>query len=323
MKVCPATEAETCVKTIIDDCPSTMEILSVIDSCDGETTRLQAAKSKLKTLLRQNHGSTKNAEVMQAIEELCALNPTKDAVTSPLLLGEFLAHTSPDFPGRIKNNNGNPNTPPVPDDVVQYTMGRLSFGIFQPHHLVCTIRHVRNSILECPEEHQVDGQKTFSYPIQIDLTIHTPKGDLTASMCHEALCYVLPDHTNRLGVTFRGGTLTPAFAVRSDPKLMKVWEEVFDHAYSKAEAERSFMSSVMQFLLKKMLDLSTPTDASVGNSATKSAKFEMGRSPRGYLDILYLDEEMRITRGNRGTFIVVERVQTKGQRVFPKRVPLN
>lgn len=288
--------------TIEEDC-STMEI-----SLDGET-KLQAAKSRLLAALKVSQGSTKNPEVMAAIDELTKLNPTKNAVASPLLLGEFIAHTSPDFPGRIKPEKGQ-------EHVVQYTMGRLSFGIFQPHHLVCTIRSVRNSIILCEdEEFQVDGQKTFTYPIQIDLTIHTPKGDLSATMCHAALCYELPEHENRLGVTFRGGSLTPTYSVRSDPALMAVWEEVFDHAYSKAEEERSFMSSVMQYVFKKVFQLSTPTDEDIEKDATHSASFEMNRSPRGYLDVLYLDEDLRITRGNRGTIIVVERV-TPTKRVF-------
>ena len=280
-------------------------------SLDGET-KLKAAKSKLKSLLQQHRGSTKNPEVMAAIHELAAMNPTQNAVESPLLLGEFVAHTSPDFPGRIQPEQGQ-------ESVVRYTLGRLSFGIFQPHHLVCTIRSVRNSIIDCggdqAHEFQVDGHKTFTYPIQIDLTIHTPKGDLPATMCHAALCYVLPEHPNRLGVTFRGGSLTPTYAVRSDPTLMALWEEVFDHAYAKADDERSFMSSVMQYVFKKVFQLSTPTDEDAKRDATHSVSFDMKRSPRGYLDILYLDEDIRITRGNRGTIIVVERV-TSTQRVL-------
>jgi len=32
------------------------------------------------------------------------------------------------------------------------------------------------------------------------------------------------------------------------------------------------------------------------------------RSPAGYLDILFLDHTMRVTRGNRNSIVVVERV---------------
>lgn len=283
--------------------------------------KLKAAKSKLKTVLQQHKGSTKNADVMKAIHQLAAMNPTKNAAESPLLLGEFIAHTSPDFPGRIKPEKGMEN-------VVQYTLGRLSFGIFQPHHLKCTIRSVRNSIIENSEDDESEAAeaardfsaangncKTFTYPIQIDLTIHTPKGDLPATMCHSAIAYVMPEHPDRLGVTFRGGSLAPTYAVSSDPELLALWKEVFEHAYSKAEKERSFMSSVLQFVFKKVFQLSTPTDDDLEDNDKHAVSFAMKRSPRGYLDVLYLDEDIRITRGNRGTIIVVERV-TSAQRVF-------
>lgn len=272
-----------------------------LDDYDMET-KLQAAKYRLKSVLQQYHGSCKNPEVMAAVDELVKMNPTTNAVQSPLLFGEFIAHTSPDFPGRIKPEKGQ-------ETVVQYTLGRLSFGLFQPHSLTCTIEGVRNSILECENlEELVDGQTTFVYPIQIDLTIHTPKGDLPATMCHQALCYVLPEHENRLGVTFRGGSLTPTYAVRSDPTRMALWEEVFDQAYTKAEEERSLMSTFMMYIFKAVFQLSTPTDEDAKNDKHRTVSFDMKRSPRGYLDILYLDEDVRITRGNRGTIIVVERL---------------
>ena len=38
-----------------------------------------------------------------------------------------------------------------------------------------------------------------------------------------------------------------------------------------------------------------------------SVSFEMKRCPHGYIDVLYLDEDLRITRGNRGTIVIVER----------------
>lgn len=36
--------------------------------------------------------------------------------------------------------------------------------------------------------------------------------------------------------------------------------------------------------------------------------YEMKRSPKGYLDVIYLDEEMRVTRGQQGALVVVDRV---------------
>ena len=171
-------------------------------------------------------------------------------------------------------------------------------------------------MVECDAAFQVDGQKTFTYPIQIDLTIHTDNGvDLHAIMSHAARCYEMPDHPNRLGVTFSGGSLTPASSVRSDPTLMAIWEEVFDRAYAKAEEERTFMSSIMQYVFKSVFQLTTPTDEDAAKDCAHTVSFDMKRSPRGYLDVLYLDQDIRITKGNRGTIIVVERLSNT-QKVF-------
>ncbi|NET51042.1 MAG: fimbrial protein, partial [Merismopedia sp. SIO2A8] len=43
------------------------------------------------------------------------------------------------------------------------------------------------------------------------------------------------------------------------------------------------------------------------NPDTGEVSFTMNRSPKGSLEILYLDEEMRITRGEKGTLLVCQR----------------
>ena len=43
-------------------------------------------------------------------------------------------------------------------------------------------------------------------------------------------------------------------------------------------------------------------------NTTDELSFRMDKSPAGYLDILYLDDTLRITRGNFGSVVVVERV---------------
>ncbi len=40
---------------------------------------------------------------------------------------------------------------------------------------------------------------------------------------------------------------------------------------------------------------------------TGEVSFKMKRSPKGKLELLYLDEELRITRGEKGTVLVCER----------------
>ncbi|CAB9522262.1 PAP_fibrillin [Seminavis robusta] len=282
--------------------------------CDNAAKCLRQ-EEVVKDLLAKHHGSTKNPQVLAAINDLAALwKPQHESIgRSSLLEGEFLCHTLPEFPGRIKNS---------PPGVVQYTLGRLSFGIFQPRNLVCTVRSVRQSIQSrSGVKDSITGKnnrskfQTFDYPICLDLTIHTANGvDLPAVMMHSGVCYESPAQRSkfphRLNVTFKGSTLVPAKAVRQDPALLAVWTETFANAYSKAEAERGFLSKTMQSLLAWWFQMVLPNDEQAAGSADHSVGFEMKRSPRGHLDFLYLSDTLRITKGNRGTLVVVERMDS-------------
>ena len=317
-----------------DDHSLNHNIISSSTKCERSRFRVRGVKRLIKTLMHRHGGSTRHPRVAKLIEKLETLNPTEQPAKSHLLLGDFVAHSSPDFPGRIRrrkttsnNNNNNSssssggsndvgldeNTKDEDDRVVQYALGRLSFGIFQPNHLVCTVRSVRNCIQICDneelqEECGVRHRRCFHYPIIIDLTIHTPYGDLLAELRHEALCYETPNNDTRLGVTFLGGSLEPAYAVWSDPHLLELWKQTFANAYKIADEQRSYMGWALWLMAQWWFKLSTPTDEDANNSHHHSVRFDMKRRPKGHLDVLYLDEEMRVTRGNRGTLIVVERM---------------
>lgn len=260
-------------------------------------TKIEELKKELKSLLAKSGGSTNDPEVIAVIDKLVSLNPCKESCArSNEFLGEFVALTCPNFPGRIKSEPGQ-------EDLVQYKLGRLSFNIFQPHKLVCTMRSVRNhvSVNGTTDE----GKTKFSYPLVLDITIHTPDGDLPAIVINEAHCYENQDVNNRLMVSFTGGTLLPAEEVRNDPSKLELWSKTFEGAYQKANEERSYFGWIFQFFLKLVLGLTYPTD----DCLTKNSfHFEIKRAPVGYLDVLYLDEDLRITKGNRGTIVVVERV---------------
>ncbi|CAB9519539.1 PAP_fibrillin [Seminavis robusta] len=290
---------------------------------EGFRFRVRGIKRLMKTLMKRHGGSTRHPRVNKMIQKLEKMNPTHQPAKSNLLIGDFIAHSSPDFPGRIRprrsskrgNDQGGDD-----DQVVQYALGRLSFGIFEPHNLVCTVRAVRNSIQVCDDEELLrkeiygsDGSdeeiRSFFYPIIIDLTIHTPQGiDLHAEMRHDALCHEIPGNDKRLGVTFLGGSLRPVHSVLDNPELMAVWKETFANAYKKADEERSYVSSILRFMVKWWLQLSLPSDEDAEKNAMHCVRYEMKRRPKGHLDVLYLDEELRVTRGNRGTLIVVERL---------------
>jgi PAP_fibrillin len=259
-------------------------------------TRLDELKAELRALLSKNGGSTKDPQVVSVIDELVMINPCiTTCANSSLFLGEFSALTGPNFPGRLKSEPGQ-------EHVVQYSLGRMSFNIFQPNKLACTLRSIRNPVVSLGTTQ--DGKSKFSYPLVLDITIHAEDGDLPAILINEAQCYEHTDICNRLMVSFTGGTLLPTEEVHKDSAKLAIWSKTFEGAYQKADEERSYLGWIFKLFLKILMGLTYPTDESL---AKHCFHFDMNRSPVGYLDVLYLDEELRITKGNRGTIVVVER----------------
>jgi len=267
-----------------------------ISSSTTTPSRLAELKSELRGLLFKNGGSTKEPDVMSVIEELIKMKPCVDVAETTEFLGEFSSLTCPNFPGRIEQQT------PGKEHIAQYSLGRMSFNIFQPNKLVCTIRGLRNEVIELGGTK--DGKRHYSYNLISDITIHTDDGDLPAILINEAKCYEHSEIRNRLIVTFTGGTLLPTEDVLNDTVKLTLWSKTFERAYQKADEQRSYVGWIVQFFVKLLMGLTYPTDEAL---AKHCFHFDMTRSPLGYLDCLYLDEDLRITRGNRGTIVVVER----------------
>lgn len=283
--------------------------------------RLKNLKQRLRTTLAANHGLTSHPDVLEIIQELGTLNPAASAGVVPpsrshLLVGEWKTLSSPAFPNRIAPKEGE-------EDIFQYTLGRISFNIFQPNDLVCTIGEIQNPIaaLEWDDddgdnehEHESDSSnsasaaprsiKKMTYPIFFPLTIHTPKGDLDAVMKMDGEAY--PSSDDRIAVRFDAGTLCPGSKILSSPEKMGLWKDTFAGAYTKADSERGYIAGFFRYIIEKVMSVTFPSDeAAIANNNT--FRYEMKRPPKGFLDIIYLDDEFRITKGNRGSYVVVER----------------
>ncbi|CAJ1932412.1 unnamed protein product [Cylindrotheca closterium] len=253
--------------------------------------RCNDLKNHLRSLLDRYDGSTKHEDVIDAIGRLSTLSPYTEhsPVWLDLFMGEFFAQTSPNFPGRL---------PPAHegDTRVQYTLGKLSFNTFHPSDLVCTLLGVRNVI--APKS---DG--TFTYDLICDIIIHHEDGDIEAQICNESYCCKDDDESNRVHVFFTGSKLSPAPAVIENEVKMSQWSNTFNEATLKtAAAERTYFGWFLHQLLKRMLGM----NVRVGESNSFHLTFK--KPFQGHIDVLYLDEEMRITKGNRGTLVVVERL---------------
>jgi len=190
-------------------------------------------KAKLKSLLSKHNGCTKNKEVVGIITKLSKQNPHPvDCAQLHWFPGDYYTLTAPSFPGRIKAKNCDEQ------DLIQYTLGRLSFNIFQPNELICTVRSIRNPVHSQPtgSESKDSDAAVFSYHFIVDLTIHTPDGDLEATLMNRGFCRESKDRNNRMLVTFTGGTLIPGNeSTANDDSMLPLWEKTFAKAYERAK----------------------------------------------------------------------------------------
>ncbi len=288
---------------------------------DDAAALVKEAKHNLLQILSNHSNESTDPKVAEAVEDLSKkwndlLASSSPGDNSPAgatredednlldmteLAGKWIQISAPNFPNVIKD----PDAP----DKKKYTLGRLSFNMFQPKNLVCTLEGITNTVAICKEEKDDssdDVSSTYTYDVLQDLTVHTDKGDVPATLLVKGKCY--PDVTkkNRVTAVFTAGELRRGKEVNQDPQMRQIWEDTFHEAYTNAEKERGYVSAFGMWLMKLAFKLTLPTDESDSESC---ARYEMKRAPKGYLDILYVDEDLRITRGNRGTVIIVQRAK--------------
>ncbi|WP_107669939.1 PAP/fibrillin family protein [Cyanothece sp. BG0011] len=244
------------------------------------TTPRDAAKTALREALKQYDGDVKHEAVKAKIEQLCELNPTVAPSHSDRLeSAEWRLISAPSFPQGEKLPNGQ----------YAYTLGRLAFNMFQPTNLKVVIDCVKQPVI------LLDEEEKRSHDIIVEFTVIDPNFPELKGLVHNlGICYPATDET--LQVEFTGGKLTP----QADQDL-SVWKQVFNTEKSDNKGLKELFTS---FILKLMFGLVPPKAM---NEETGEIYFQMKRSPKGKLKILYLDEEIRITLGEKGTILVCER----------------
>lgn len=288
---------------------------------------IKDAKQRLRKALSANCGVI-DADVRKVIKELAAMNPTASsaaevpATRSPLLIGKWKSISSLEFPNRIFTPEKGK------EDIFRHTLGAVSFEIFQPSNLVCTVGQLQSPIDvlewdesgdECSEtesesESETEGAqsptlrsvKKMTYPCIVPITIHTPKGDLNAVMRVNGEAYASTD--KRIVVHLDAGTLSPSSELVTCPEKMELWKETFAGAYSKAERERSYMSRLFRNKVLKLFGVTFPSDELAAES-NYIFRCEVKRPPKAFVDMIYLDDDLRITKDYRGTYLVAERVK--------------
>ena len=267
-------------------------------------------KSELIETLKED-GSATAGNTPTLIEELSKISPTKNPAKSPLLLGDFKQINMAEFNNRIGlDKEGN----------AMYTLGRMAFNSFQPYELPLSMLQVTNQIEPSDREKYDDGSDcTCSYNLSISFSTKVPytepqpfanteelekidstKTKINGMLLNNAICSPSSKKDSRLDVTFLGGQLMPA--QDSSKVEQMLWLETFQ----KQDAPPPFTVRMQKWVASLMLGME---DAKMIDFKKGIIEYKLRKPPRGYVDILYLDETMRITRGNGKTLVVAVRLQ--------------
>lgn len=239
------------------------------------------AKTALRNALSSCKGDTQHTAVATAIEQLVQLNPTSAPARDHALMdGQWLLISAPNFPDRIETADGK----------YVYTLGRLAFDMFQPNDLKITIDRVLQPVLPTGNGQQRTHHILVEFTT-VDPTIPELKGKVyTLGICE-------PIQDNLLQVQFTGGCLEP-----QDQQPLPIWQAQFGN--QSPPAQRGLKKRLMTSIIQLMFGIVPPS----GSDDKGRIAFKMHRSPKGKLEVLYLDQELRITRGERGTVLVCERI---------------
>lgn len=246
-----------------------------------KSEKQEAAKAALREALAAYGGDTKNEIVAAAIQKLCYLTSTAaPAQGSPLLDGEWLLISAPNFPQGEQREDGK----------FVFTLGRLAFNMFQPAELKVVIDRVLQPVLPLG-----NGEERCHDIIVEFTTVDERLPKLAGVVRNIGVCQPISDTV--LKVKFTGGILAP-----QDPKKMDDWKAVFGE--QRQRSSKSLKEKLMSSVFRVIFGIVPPKTM---NSETGEVSFTIHRPPKGNLEILYLDEELRITRGERGTVLVCER----------------
>lgn len=251
---------------------------------NSSAVQREKTKAELKQALANHNGDTKAAAVVDAIARLAALNPTSNpAQNQALLEGNWLLISAPNFPGKLEDEANR----------YVYTLGRLAFNKFEPANLRVVLERVSQPVWAKERENE------YSYDIVVEFKIIDDNfPELQGIVKNLAVCSPIDDET--LQVMFVGGKLAPA--VTSNSTQIKQWLDIFGSDRPKSQVP--LWDRLKFWLVQIMFGIG---EVSAIDSETGKQSFAINKSPKGKLKLLYLDEELRITQGNRESVLVCQR----------------
>ena len=297
---------------------------------------VRTIRSEVIDLLLKNGGDVTDAKFLQGLEILAELfksSVQSNVSKSPVLNGCWRSISRPmyHYGGCVGANERG--------DFV-YTLGKMCFNMFKPGNVRVTVQHTMNHIepvcrmdklptaapwslrrelaLQEPEALQNPSNTMLkSYDVVVALTIEP--GRFAAAKNEEvpaparrlkalqvARGYFLPDPetNNRLTVWFTGGDLAPAPLTDEDYANgyggLQDWIDFFGGEYT-----RTWGEAISDMGAKLFLGAELPNEMDPNGKLEYTLHRPYGGHGKGHADVMYVDGELLITKGQSGSLHVM------------------
>lgn len=188
------------------------------------------------------------------------------------------------------------------DDGIECSLGRLVFNIFQPVTMPVLLTSIENDIGVAPgSPGSIDAEKT-EYAI-VTHWVSRDGTDLKGRTAIRGSCAEDPKDAGRINVSFSTGTIEP-----DDGQDLEEWKKIIGKPDPETAESKGPVKWVKDkatgVMLKVMLGFEGPAEEL---SDEGQLSYTMKRSPSALLDVLFMDDEMRVTRGAKGAVVVTSR----------------
>jgi len=249
-----------------------------------------AAREEYLKVLKDKKGDWRNDEVMKALEALEAANPTADPALSGTFLDDnWLQVSAPDY--NYAGKKGSQDA----------TLGALSFNMYEPRDAQVRVDKTTQVVAPLDDEDDTRRWDITLLVTFIDERYPEFKAKITS------FGRIQPDKDDegkdcRLQVKFIGGELMLDDGCKD---MLDEWKETMGVAQKGKDNGFDLQEAIKGAVLKFGMGFEGPNGVADDGRITWSMK----RPPQGFTDLLYLDDKLRVTRGNAGSIVAAVRAK--------------
>lgn len=282
------------------------------------------ARDNLLLSLEKTKGDVESEEFKDSLDALLqhySSTLSSALLSSQTLDGMWLQLSKPTYFGCLgENEDGDP----------LYTLGRMSFDMFSPTNIICSIQGnfnpieavgeaERKMILQAVpkslrEEVENNNSTIRTYHIVTAFTIEpgyalqafpdAPNKDVKRPIkgIMTTYGYSLPDPNvpNRHSIWFTGGKLQP----NNDPADIKAWLDLF----TLHPPKHTFGEKAKLLAVKLLMGATVPDGMDKSGMMNFAFTRPIGGHGVAYVDVIYMDGTVRVVRGHRGTTMAFSRL---------------